>query len=125
MCARLGSLNNTCVEYFEAEGVEILQLLEKEIVNNKNFLFKSLNFIFLFQFLKLSPETACYKTGLCLKNQIQNVKTPFFDLQAGSPSNCTLCKMIVLEAKSMLLNKKKEVLYFDRYYSETPELNAN
>ena len=125
MCARLGSLNNTCVEYFEAEGVEILQLLEKEIVNNKNFLFKSLNFIFLFQFLKLSPETACYKTGLCLKNQIQNVKTPFFDLQAGSSSNCTLCKMIVLEAKSMLLNKKKEVLYFDRYYSETPELNVN
>jgi len=125
LCARLGSLNNTCVEYFEAEGVEILQLLEKEIVNNKNYLLFSLNFfIFIFS-IKLSPETACYKTGLCLKNQIQNVKTPFFDLQAGSPSNCTLCKMIVLEAKSMLLNKKKEVIYFNRYYSETPKLNAN
>ena len=62
--------------------------------------------------LKLSPENACVKSGCCGRNQIQsNGKAPFFDLQASSSSNCTLCKMIVMEAKSMILNQKKEVLF--------------
>lgn len=44
-----------------------------------------------------------------MKNQIQTA-VPFFDLEARTSSNCTMCKMVVMEAKAMIANKKNEVI---------------
>lgn len=90
MCSRLGELNATCVDYFQKEGPEMFELLEKEL---------------------LSPQHACFRCGVCTRNQFEaQSQTLFFDLQARNPSNCTMCKMIVFEVKEMIANKKTEVI---------------
>jgi len=93
MCSRLGELNATCVDYFQKEGPEMFELLEKEL---------------------LSPQHACFRCGVCTRNQFEaQSQTLFFDLQARNPSNCTMCKMIVFEVKEMIANKKTESQIID------------
>ena len=63
LCARLGSYNATCVEYVNAEGVLILDLLAKSV----------------------DPAMICRGMGLCLKVQVSDeyLNEQFFDLQVS------------------------------------------
>jgi hypothetical protein len=93
MCSRLGQLNDTCVDYFQKEGPELFKLLEEDL---------------------FSPQLVCFRSGMCRGNQLESQsEQAFLDLDARNPSNCTLCKMVILEVKSMIGNKKTQTEVID------------
>lgn len=92
LCTRLGSLNSTCVEYIEQEGLQIIQLLINAV----------------------DPSLVCRQMGLCLKIQVtddQNEK--FYDLNVRNTLNCTLCKMVFEQVKRMLSEQKSQAKIID------------
>ncbi|RNA12359.1 proactivator polypeptide-like [Brachionus plicatilis] len=86
LCGRLGTLNNTCVEYVEQEGAEIIELLIKSV----------------------DPAMVCHAMGLCLKIQVEQSEPKFYDLNVRNPLNCTLCKVVFNQVKKMLADQRSQ-----------------
>jgi hypothetical protein len=96
LCSRLGSMNETCTQYVEMEGETILDMLEKDI----------------------DPAFICRELGLCLKVQVGEGtakchERKFYDLNVRNDLNCTLCKMVVTQVKTMLLQQQSEQRILD------------
>lgn len=88
LCGRLGSLNNTCVEYVQEEGAEIIKFLLQEI----------------------DPSLICRAMGLCLKIQVTDeyINEKFYDLNVRNTLNCTLCKIVFEQVKHMLSQEQSQ-----------------
>jgi saposin len=95
LCARLGSLNETCVQYVKEEGATILDLL----IHN------------------VDPEVVCRAMGLCSKVQVneKNIikQLQFFDLNVRDNVNCTTCEMVIEGVKAKLTNKTSQAEIID------------
>ncbi|CAF0924419.1 unnamed protein product [Brachionus calyciflorus] len=86
LCYRMGSLKETCVQYVEQEGAEIINLLINSV----------------------DPSIVCHFMGLCLKVQITKPTEKFYDLEVRNPLNCTLCKVVFQQVKKMLTDQKSQ-----------------
>lgn len=97
LCYRLGNMNQTCVDYIEQEGELLLHLIEKQV----------------------DPSAVCHQMGLCLNVQVEwqptasSTDLKFYDLNVRNDLNCTLCKMVLLQVKLMLNDKKSEQKILD------------
>ncbi len=95
LCGRLGgSLNQTCVDYVEQEGPLILAMLEKSV----------------------DVGLVCRAIGLCLKVQVSDDEAnqpKFYDLDARTDMNCTLCKVVFTQVKQMLVNQQSSAKILD------------
>lgn len=95
LCSRLGTLNQTCVQYVQEEGPSIISLLIHDV----------------------DPSLVCRAMGLCLKVQVDETRvaeeTKFFDLNVRNKLNCTLCKMVVENVKKKLEEKQSQAMIID------------
>jgi hypothetical protein len=97
LCSRLGSMNETCTQYIELEGESILDMLEKDI----------------------DPAFICRELGLCLKVQVGegtgkcHPEPKFYDLDVRNDLNCTLCKLVITQVKTMLTQQQSEQRILD------------
>lgn len=88
LCSRMGTLKQTCNDYVNLEGEQILDMLKKAV----------------------DPALICEMMGFCLKIQVNAIEgeTRFYDLNVRDSVNCTLCKMVFTQVKRMISNEVEQ-----------------
>lgn len=83
LCGRLGALNATCVQYVDAYGKQIIYELGK----------------------KIDPSVICHSIGLCA---VENPKPTVIEKPMFNSLNCSLCKLVFGQVKTMLASNATE-----------------
>jgi hypothetical protein len=100
LCTRLGAMNETCTQYVELEGETLIRMLEEEI----------------------DTSFICREMGMCLQSQVGegwkkasgcHGELKFYDLNVRNDLNCTLCKLVVNQVRTMLIQKESEQRILD------------